>query len=78
MDHGRMGWVGGNRAEGRQMGGMQDLFQGRTEDEGKKETAGSKAGYVIWRGTRGSFTKFRAGSNFTANRKLTEVCQLLV
>lgn len=34
------------------MGGMQDLFQGRTEDEGKKETARSKVGYVIWRGTR--------------------------
>lgn len=78
MTHSSKGWVGGRRVEGREVGGMRDLFQGRTADEGKRETAGSKDGYEIWRDIRWSFTKFRAGPNLAAHRKLAEVHQLLV
>lgn len=52
MTHGSKGWVGGNRVEGREVGGMKDLFQGRTADEDNRETAGRKDGYEIWRDIR--------------------------
>lgn len=77
VTHGSKGWVGGNRVEGREVGGIKDLFQGRTADEDNRETAGRKDGYEIWRDIRWSFTKFRAGPNLTANRKLTEFHQFL-
>jgi len=72
--------LGGREQSWRERSGwdVQDLLWGRTEDEDKRETARSKDSYVIWRGFRRLFTKFRDGQNLSANRNLAEVWQFLV